>query len=386
MPWWTALRPLNPTGDEIVEMQARKKILTQAKVAFGVNHLGELLVEHEAFCATERISAGIRWGLWWVAFIGNRRFSTLALERKHLLQVDEFGRDGWGRAAWPPEMMKGKSEFWLPLTPSVLAIANGSVEEWTATVRRSHGEISSKLVFASGRGHGRDPENDDVAIYPNSLNAHLRAMRGVKKSGRNKDNHLAGLPWFSLHLVLSVTGNYLDARNDVPKAGTRPCWPTPMRRRTTGSPRPRGRSTSRTCACRRRRSRWGLVRSPDRSVPEGRRDDADAEAKGCCVKASTEAVDVDLPRKGFKRRGPRMIPRPSVDPARTRILVRSPEHRQAAVHPRERGIRNMPPNCGDGSTFYLSSSASMRPAISSTLSAALRRRSDSFSRPSATRL
>ncbi|WP_038965604.1 hypothetical protein [Bradyrhizobium diazoefficiens] len=219
MPWWSALRPPDPTSEEIVEMQARRRTLTQAKVAFGVDHLGALLVEHESFCTTENISPGIRWGLWWVAFTGNRRFSTVALERERLLQVDEFGRDGWGRAAWPPEMMKGKSEFWLPLPPAVRAIANGSIEDWTAQIRRSHGEIDSKWVFASTRRHGRDPENDDVAVYPNSLNAHLRAMRGVKKSGRNKDNKLAGLPWFSLHLVRSVAGNYLDAAPGVPKVG-----------------------------------------------------------------------------------------------------------------------------------------------------------------------
>ena len=119
MPWWTAMSPPDPTGDEITE--ERKRTLTRAKVAFGVDHLGALLVEHEDFCAGRRaakkISPGVRWGLWWVAFTGNRRFSTVALERERLHQTDEFGRPGWGRAAWPPEMMKGKSEFWLPLPP-----------------------------------------------------------------------------------------------------------------------------------------------------------------------------------------------------------------------------------------------------------------------------
>lgn len=219
MPWWSAMRPPDPAGEEIIEMQARRRTLTQAKVAFSGDHLGALLVEHESFCAAERISAGIRWGLWWVAFTGNRRFSTVALERERLLRVDEFGRAGWGRAAWPAEMMKGKSEFWLPLPPAVLAIANGSVTDWAEEVRRRHGEITTRWVFASTRRHGRDPENDDVAVYPNSLNAHLRAMRGVKRSGRNKKNRLADLPWFSLHLVRSVAGNYLDNAPGVPKSG-----------------------------------------------------------------------------------------------------------------------------------------------------------------------
>ena len=221
MPWWTALRPPDPSGDEIKKMQARRKALTQAKVAFGVDHLGALLVEHEDFCAgrraAEKIGPGVRWGLWWVSFTGNRRFSTVALERERLHQVDELGLDDWGRATRPPEMMKGKSEFWLPLPPEVLAIANGAVSDWTQLVRNEHGELTSRWVFASTRRTGQDPDNEDVATYPNSLNAHLRALRGMK--GISDVDRLADLPWFTLHLVRSVAGNYLDKLSTVPKAG-----------------------------------------------------------------------------------------------------------------------------------------------------------------------
>jgi hypothetical protein len=223
MPWWVALKPPDPTGAEIVKMQARQKKLVAAKVGFTVEHLGALLVEHEEFCrgrrAEEKIGPGVRWGLWWVAFTGNRRFSTVALERERLHQTDEFGREGWGRATWPPEMMKGKSEFWLPLPPEVLSIANGSVQDWTQLVRNQHGEISSRWVFASTRRWGRDPSNEDVATYPNSLNAHLRAMRGDKKGFNKGVNRLEDLPWFSLHLVRSVAGNFLDNCEGVPKSG-----------------------------------------------------------------------------------------------------------------------------------------------------------------------
>jgi hypothetical protein len=223
MPWWTALRPPDPTGSEITEMQARRRTLTAAKVAFGVDHLGALLVEHEAFCAgrraEEKISPGVRWGLWWVSFTGNRRFSTVALERERLLQTDEFGRDGWGRATWPAEMMKGKSEFWLPLPPAVLAIANGAIADWTQLVRNESGHLKTRWVFASTRRWGRDPENEDVATYPNSLNAHLRALRGDKKGFNEGVNRLKELPWFSLHLVRSVAGNFLDNAPGVPKTG-----------------------------------------------------------------------------------------------------------------------------------------------------------------------
>ncbi|MCG2645721.1 MULTISPECIES: hypothetical protein [Bradyrhizobium] len=64
-------------------------------------------------------------------------------------QVDQFGSQRLGPRRRAAGVMKGKAEFWLPLPPAVLAVANGSVEEWTRKVRISHGEISSKWVFAS---------------------------------------------------------------------------------------------------------------------------------------------------------------------------------------------------------------------------------------------
>jgi hypothetical protein len=55
-----------------------------------------------------------------------------------------------------------------------------------------------------------------VAVYPNSLNAHLRCLRGDK--GRTRENLIESLPWFSLHLARAVSGNYLDGAPGVPKA------------------------------------------------------------------------------------------------------------------------------------------------------------------------
>lgn len=224
MPWWVALRPPRATGSEIVAMQAREQALIAAKVEFTVDDLGKLLVEHERFCAgrraNEKIGPGVRWGLWWVAFTGNRRFSTVALERDRLFQTDEFGREGWGRATWPAEMMKGKSDFWLPLPPAVLSIANGAVADWSTLVRNQHGTgKTSRWVFASTRRIGRIEDNEDVATYPSSLNAHLRALRGDKKGFNEGTNSLGDLPWFTLHLVRSVAGNFLDGAPGVPKAG-----------------------------------------------------------------------------------------------------------------------------------------------------------------------
>jgi hypothetical protein len=222
MPWWTALRPPDPTGTEIVAMQGRRKKLAAAKVEFTVDHLGDLLTRHEAFCAgrsaNEKVGPGVRLGLWFLAFTGGRRAATTAFEREALLQSDPFGRDGWGRAAWTEESMKGRAEFWLPLPPPVLSIANAAIADWTQLVANEHGHLTSKWVFASTRRTGRNPDTEDVATFPNSLNAHLRALRGEKKGFNEGEDVLQGLPWFTLHLVRSIAGNYLDGAAGVPKA------------------------------------------------------------------------------------------------------------------------------------------------------------------------
>jgi hypothetical protein len=217
-PWWTELRPPDLTGDQVVALQARKKKLVVAKTAFRIDHMAALLHAHEQHCAgrtaEEKVSPGIRWGLWWVALTANRRGSTVALERSMLHQNDEFGRARWGRAMWTPETMKGKSDFWLPLPPDVLHIANSCMADWQSLVMRSTGPVTTRWVFASTRRIGRDPTNEDVAVYPNSLNHHLRVLRG-QKGGENK---LEQLPWFSLHLARSVIGDYLDMAPGVPKS------------------------------------------------------------------------------------------------------------------------------------------------------------------------
>jgi hypothetical protein len=220
--WWTPIQPPPPTPEEMGEKKARKTALIEAKRAFTVDHMGELLVEHEEFCAgktgNEKISPGIRWGLWWLAGTANRRFSTTALERKNLHQIDPFAEEpGWGYAEWPAELMKGQADFWLPLPPSLLHVANSSIFDWRVLVTEAHGigHEDSKWTFGSTRRIGRNPDNHDVSIYPSSLNAHLRNLRGLKK--HNKKDHLEDLPNFWLHLVRSVSSNYLNKCAGVPK-------------------------------------------------------------------------------------------------------------------------------------------------------------------------
>lgn len=236
-PWWMDIEPAAMSGEQAQAQQARKQILAQRKAELGVDHLGEILMHHEEYCAgrtaEEKVSPGVRFGFWWLMFTGNRRFSVTVLERERLMQVDEFGRDGWGRAAWPEWMIKGGAEFWLPLPEEVLQVANGAIEDYSVLVRRSHGHVwPTKWVFASTRRVPRARDDEpvevitalpppDVAVYPNSLNQHLRAMRGEKKrlDGSYPDNVLTGLPYYSPHLTRTVITNTLDRISSVPKSG-----------------------------------------------------------------------------------------------------------------------------------------------------------------------
>lgn len=238
-PWWMDIEPAAMSGEEAQAQQARKQILAQRKAELNVDHLGEILVRHEEYCAgrtaEEKVSPGVRFGFWWLMFTGNRRFSVTALERERLMQADEFGRDGWGRAMWPEWMIKGGAEFWLPLPEEVLAVANYSMEDHTVLVRRwsQSRDLRTRWVFASTRRLPRERDDDpvevitavpspDVAVYPNSLNQHLRAMRGEKKrlDGSYPENVLKGLPYYSPHLTRTVITNTLVDRNStVPKGG-----------------------------------------------------------------------------------------------------------------------------------------------------------------------
>lgn len=204
--WWERLTAGEPDDEEMAIITARQAERLERKGNLEIQHIGELLARHEDYCggrtAEEKISPGIRWGLWWVCLTANRRFSTVKLKRSDFLALDEFADDGWGRAMWPPDTMKAKIPFWLPLPPVVRDVALGSIADYTQLVKNHHGDWPSAWVFASTRRHGRDPENDDVSVYPNSLNRHLLRMRAAKA--------LDGLPYFSLHLARSVMTNFLD--------------------------------------------------------------------------------------------------------------------------------------------------------------------------------
>jgi hypothetical protein len=203
--WWDHLSAGDPDAATMTAIEARRAQHLRRKEALDVDSMGEILAAHERYCANrtaeDKISPGIRFGLWWVAMTANRRFSTVKLRRDDLLPNDPL-HAGWGRAMWPADTMKAKVGFWLPLPDAVRDVALGSIADYSTLVGNEHGEWPSTWVFASTRRHGRDPENDDVSVYPNSLNRHLLRMREAKA--------LDGLPYFSLHLARSVMANFLD--------------------------------------------------------------------------------------------------------------------------------------------------------------------------------
>ncbi|MBR0914659.1 hypothetical protein [Bradyrhizobium japonicum] len=206
--WWERLTAGEPRPEEMAEITARQALHRDRKDKITVEHIGAVLARHEAYCAgrtaEDKISPGIRFGLWWVCFTANRRFSTVKLRRGELIEQDEFGEAGWGRAMWPADTMKAKEPFWLPLPRAVVDIALGSIADYTQLVKNRHGEWPSQWVFASTRREGRNPENDDVSVYPNSLNRHLLRMR--------RDGALDGLPYFSLHLARAAMTKFLEKR------------------------------------------------------------------------------------------------------------------------------------------------------------------------------
>jgi hypothetical protein len=65
-PWWMDIEPAAMSGEEAQAQQARKRILAQRKAELSVDHLGEILVRREEYCAgrtaEEKVSPGVRFG------------------------------------------------------------------------------------------------------------------------------------------------------------------------------------------------------------------------------------------------------------------------------------------------------------------------------------
>jgi hypothetical protein len=116
--WWATMKPPQPDGKEIKKIEIRHQALTAAKDALTIGHLAELLVVHESYCAgregNEKVSPGVRYGIWWLALTANRRFTATRLSRSSLKWPDEWNPystpdQPWGVAEWPPEFAQGQA-------------------------------------------------------------------------------------------------------------------------------------------------------------------------------------------------------------------------------------------------------------------------------------
>src|SRR5665213_2239859 len=203
-PWWAQIEPPAPSADELEGMEADGIKLRARKVGFRVQQVGDFLARHEDFCAgkisNEKISPGVRWGIWWVCLTANRRGSTTLLERANVQQQDPLGDAGWGTALWSEEQMKARKLFMMPAPPIALHVINTAIADWQVLISQSHTAAhKTRWVFASSRRVQRDgvglDRPTDISVHPSSLADHLRAMRGLKPTKRNPTpaNALEGL-------------------------------------------------------------------------------------------------------------------------------------------------------------------------------------------------
>ena len=218
--WWKLVAQRMRTAREARERVVRQERLKQVKAAFKVKHLGKLLEVHEKFClartGNERVSPGVRWGLWWDALTGHRRGSGTWVELEDIQWNDPNNvRPGWGLATWRPEVMKTQNEFMLPIPPLGLHIIRCMIRDHKVALERAKLEHhKSKWIFASRviqSGAG------DIAVSGSALANHLRNMRGLRKEGQR--NVLDKIPHFSMHIIRSTMGDCLADDTELP-AGT----------------------------------------------------------------------------------------------------------------------------------------------------------------------
>lgn len=215
--WWKLVALRMRTAGESKERAKRELRLKKIKDEFKVEHLGKLLVIHEKFClarsGNERVSPGVRWGMWWDALTGHRRGSGTWVALEDIQWDDPSNkRPGWGLATWRPEVMKTQTEFVLPIPPLGLHIVRCMMRDNQLALKRTNKEKhKSKWVFASRivqSGAG------DIAVSGSALANHLRSMRGLRKEGSR--NFLDKVPHFSMHIIRSTMGDFLADKIELP--------------------------------------------------------------------------------------------------------------------------------------------------------------------------
>jgi hypothetical protein len=220
--WWKLVPIRARTEDEVKEKDARDRRLRKTKIEFQVQHLGMVLAEHERFClariGNQRVSPGVRWGLWWDALTAHRRGSGTWVALEDIKWTDPRGGLGWGLATWQPEIMKTGNEFTLPIPPFGIHIMRCMLRDYKLALERvGMKDYKSKWLFAS---RVIQSEAGDIAVSGSAMANHLRSLRGLRKhKGANHRDVLKGVPHFSMHTIRSVMGGFLLEHTGLP-AGT----------------------------------------------------------------------------------------------------------------------------------------------------------------------
>ena len=214
--WWLLAEKRRRTPEEVKKKRERDNALKKKKDEFKVKHLGMLLAEHERFCASrtgnERISPGVRWGLWWDSLTGHRRGSGTWIAREDVKFSDPHGEPGWGLATWRPEVMKTQNPFALPIPPLGLHIVSCCMRDWKQSAERAGlWKRESNWVFAS---RVMQSEAGDIAVSGSALANHIRNMRGLRE-GNHRDV-LRGIPHFSMHIIRSTLGDHILDETELP--------------------------------------------------------------------------------------------------------------------------------------------------------------------------
>ncbi len=212
--WWHSIKMPQPAGDEAREIAAKKRPTSNPE--FGIAHVAQVLKIHEEFChgriGRDKISPGIRWGLWWDLLTVNRSGASTQLRIDDIRWSDDHVPDDWGLVRWPAEIMKGKRDFWLPIPPLGIHVLRNVTRDWTQAVQfgGTNGNRKTSWAFPSTRRIGRDLDNTDIVVTASGLSTHLANMRGKRQAGHR--NHLEGIPRFSLHTVRGAASTHIMNR------------------------------------------------------------------------------------------------------------------------------------------------------------------------------
>jgi hypothetical protein len=238
--WWSEIQPPEVEGKNLTKLKIDQAILHNRKKKFTVRHVGEVLACSEAFCAdrtsNQKISPGIRFGIWWWALTANRRGSTAHLERANVVENDPYNDlPAWGSAFWDAGEMKSRRPFLIGVPPIGMRVIDLAISDWQVLVTESHSKVhTSKWVFASTRRVQRldvaDDLDTDVPIHPSSLADYIRNMRGIKDLAKDehgeydpakrKHDFLEDIPDFSLHTIRSAATNFFNGYLGLPPAAS----------------------------------------------------------------------------------------------------------------------------------------------------------------------